>query len=225
LVINNHLHTVKVERIEVNNIFIFDWDDTFLSTSHLTTHESFKEEQKLMLADKEIKLFKDIEDLVVKILEYAISKGHTYIITNGAKGWVEYTACMFYPRVARVLGKMCVISARSEYEKEYPTESKMWKTYAFLNLPKVFNVKALTNIICVGDSMVEIEASKSLASKFDKCFLKSIKFRENPKPEEIIKQLKLVNSQLGDIYSAAKSLSINVELRQKDSSRARKRSE
>jgi hypothetical protein len=213
LTINNHLPTNKIEPIEKNNFFIFDWDDTFLCTSHLTSRAVFKLDQTL--ADKEIKIFKELEDMILKILNFAISRGHTYIITNAVKGWVEYSATRFYPRIAKLLSKLCVISARGEFEGLYPNENKAWKTHTFLNLSKVFNVKALTNIICVGDSKIEIDSSQILCSKFPNSFLKSIKFRENPKPEELLKELKLVSDQFETIYSAVKCLTINVEKKPK----------
>ena len=64
--------------------------------------------------------------------------------------------------------------------------------------------------------MMEIEASQALFTTFKYCFLKSIKFRENPRPEELIKELKLVKDKLDLIFSSVKNLTINVEKRQKE---------
>ena len=43
------------------------------------------------------------------------------------------------------------------------------------------------NLICLGDSNIEMDASHVLAKKFNKSLIKTIKFRENPRPEELIK--------------------------------------
>jgi hypothetical protein len=58
-----------------------------------------------------------------------------------------------------------------------------------------------------------MEAGKILADKFSEAFIKTIKFRECPKPEELNKQLTLVLEQFSNIYSTIKNLTIRVEKR------------
>ena len=215
LSLNNNFPTGVSSQIEVNSFFIYDWDDTFLPTSYLTSLDEYKNTGKIIIKDKDNKNLKNLEDIIVNILEYSIQNGNTYIVTNAEKGWVEYTAKIFYPRVEDLLRKICVISARGEYESLYPTETKIWKTRTFLNLTKVFNVNALTNIICLGDSIIEIYASQVLAKKFKNSFLKSIKFMENPKPEDLIKELKLLDNIMNRIYSENNNLTINAEIKPK----------
>ena len=50
----------------------------------------------------------------------------------------------------------------------------------------------MTNVIALGDNMFEIEAAHVLGSKFTSSFIKTVKFRTGPSPNELIKQLKLV---------------------------------
>lgn len=50
----------------------------------------------------------------------------------------------------------------------------------------------ITNIIALGDSMMEMDAAHHLAMKFQKALIKTVKFREFPKPNELVKQLNLV---------------------------------
>ena len=123
---------------------------------------------QLVYTPKDVKLFKELEEIIFNILTFSINWGHTYIITNAGKGWVEHTASLLYPKISPLLDKICIISARNEFQKIYPEEVKMWKTYAFLNLEYVFDTQVLTNIICMGDSNIEIESSKVLSSKFKK---------------------------------------------------------
>ena len=73
----------------------------------------------------------------------------------------------------------------------------------------------VTNIICLGDSLFEMEAGRILASRFTEAFIKTIKFRETPKLDELIKQLKLVCKQFNSIYSSIKNLTIRVERKKK----------
>jgi hypothetical protein len=63
----------------------------------------------------------------------------------------------------------------------------------------------------MGDSLIEIEAAHILASQFSQAYIKTVKFRETPKPEELTKQLCLILQQLPQIFSCVKNLSIKVE--------------
>ena len=64
--------------------------------------------------------------------------------------------------------------------------------------------------------MFEIEAGRILASNFNEAFIKAIKFREAPKLDELLKQLKLVAQQFGSIYSSIKNLTIRIERKKKE---------
>ena len=197
-----------------NSIIIFDWDDTLLPTSFLTPGGVFNE--NIILSDSDQEKLSTIEHYVSELLNSSVEKGNVFIITNAGKGWVEYSANRFYPSIKENLKKIEIISARGEYEKLYPGNSREWKIQAFLTLLKFVNVKLVTNIICVGDSLFEMEAGRILASKFTEAFIKTIKFREAPKLDELIKQLKLVNQQFGTIYSSIKNLTIRVEKKKKE---------
>jgi hypothetical protein len=196
-----------------NSLIIFDWDDTLLCTSFLTPNGVYNEDMELNDKDKE--KFAKLEFSVLRILTAAINKGDTYIITNAAPGWVEFSAEKYYPSVKNILNKVHIISARGEYESSYPGDSRMWKIQSFLNMGKYFDSRLVTNIICFGDSFIEMEAGHVLASKFSQAFIKTIKFRESPKPEELNKQLSLVADQFLSIFSAIKNLTIRVEKKTK----------
>jgi hypothetical protein len=45
----------------------------------------------------------------------------------------------------------------------------------------------ITNLIAMGDSMMEIDAAHHLSQKFSKSLIKTVKFREYPKPNELVK--------------------------------------
>ena len=196
-----------------NSIIIFDWDDTLLPTSFLTPGGVFN--QNIILSEKERDKLLKIEQCVFLLLSEAIEKGNVYIITNAGKGWVEYSANKFYPSIMEILSKIQIISAR-EYEKQF-SDLRQWKIQTFLTLLKHVNIKLVTNIICIGDSLFEMEAGRILASKFTEAFIKTIKFRENPKLDELLKQLTLVCHQFGTIYSSIRNLTIRVEKKKKES--------
>ena len=205
--------TPNIKPKKHNCLIIFDWDDTLLPTSFLTKGGIFYEDMKLSLSEQ--KKMVELENLVFELLNESTEKGTVYIITNAGKGWVEYSADRFYPRITPLLDKIKIISARGEYEKDYPGNSRQWKIEAFLKLQKTVDVQLVTNIICLGDSLFEMEAGRILASRFTEAFIKTIKFRETPKLDELIKQLKLVCKQFSSIYSSIKNLTIRVERKKK----------
>ena len=52
----------------------------------------------------------------------SVKFGKTYIITNAAEGWVEFSAKKFMPAVSPILEKVNIISARAKYESKFPTD-------------------------------------------------------------------------------------------------------
>ena len=68
-----------------------------------------------------------------------------------------------------------------------------------------------TNIICVGDSIFELEAGKILASQINNSFIKTIKLKQNPCPEDLVKQLDLIGNKFNYIYSQIRNISIRID--------------
>jgi hypothetical protein len=199
----------KINEKDHNTLIIFDWDDTLLCTSYLTPQGVFNED--LQLSDKDYEKLAKLESAVERLLTLAIGKGNTYIVTNAAPGWVEYSVNRFYPSIRKLLERITVISARGQYERLYPGDSRMWKIQAFLKMQETHDQNLVTNLICLGDSFIEMEAAHILASKYEQAYIKTIKFRESPKPEELHKQLLLVADQFSTIFSVVKNLTIRVE--------------
>ena len=191
-----------------NYIMIFDYDDILLPTSFLKRGKNFYEEIELSSLEKE--KMKELEVLVFELLNEATKKGKVYLITNAEKGWVEYSSKKYYPKIIPILDEINIINAREEYEKIYPGNPRQWKIEAFLLIPKTVNIHLITNIICFGDSLSEMEAGRILASRFTQAFLKTVKFREKPKLDELIEQLKFVNKQFDSICSSIKNMTIKV---------------
>ena len=202
--ITNKIWNPELKPKKHNSVIIFDWDDTLLPTSYLISDNN-------ELSKIEIEKMKEIEKKVGCILEKSIEKGNTYIITNAGINWVEYTVNKFYRNITNLFNKIKIISARKEYENVFPDDIRQWKIEAFLNILKDIDNKKITNIVCIGDSLFEIEAGRILASKFTQSFIKTVKFKEKPKLDELLKQLKLVYEKFGSIYSSIKNLTIRIE--------------
>jgi hypothetical protein len=192
-----------------NSLFIFDWDDTLFCTSEISIN-NLLDENYIIPKEKKIKFLK-LENEVKKVLQNCIEKGKTYIITNSEPGWVQFSSKKFLPSIVGLLDKINIISARGLYENKYPYDSFMWKINAFNDIVSLYDHTLLSNIICIGDSFLEIKAGKNLSNKFTNAFIKTIKFKENPSIDELIMEIRLVNNKFLYIYSAVKNWTINVK--------------
>jgi hypothetical protein len=193
-----------------NSLFIYDWDDTFLPTSYLIREDMI---DKIELSDELKYLFFILEEIIINILNLSINKGKVYIITNSSKSWFYFSSGKYFPNLDSLLNRIKIISARDEYEDLYPGDTKIWKQKAFLHLKNEINDNLPSNIICFGDSLNELEAGKIFASQLNNSFIKTVKFKEKPEVEDLIKQLNLIVDKFDFIYSKAKNLSIKVEQR------------
>lgn len=207
--VNKNIWNPTVKEKVHNTLFFFDWDDTLMCTSYLTPTGVYSDDMKIPEKDKE--KIKNLDNIVSTILKKTTELGDVYIVTNAAPGWVEFSAKKYYPNASVYLNQVKVISARGMYEKKLPGDTRQWKVMAFLNVLNHLDTKLVTNLICLGDSIIEIEAAHILASKFSHAYIKTIKFKENPAPMELHKQLTLIVSQFDKIYSSVKNLAIRVE--------------
>lgn len=206
----------KKEKI-INNLFFFDWDDTLLCTSYLQPTGALID-MEINKRDKDI--ISDLDSLVSKLLLKAMNIGIVFIVTNGAPGWVELSSTKFYPKTAKILQKIKLVSARGLCERKYPGDMRQWKRVAFkfaLDTLHDINKNIVTNIICLGDSNIEMEASYYLKECFPNAYLKTIKFKESPTHIELQKELKIINIQLDSIINNYnKNLSVKVTRKKND---------
>ena len=214
LIIKNILNPLEKTKT-LNNIFFFDWDDTLLCTSYLVPTGALND---ISISKKDKDIINNLDDLIYQLLSKTIERGHVFIITNGACGWVELSSKKFYPRTAEILPQATIISARGLYEKRLPGDMRQWKIKAFKVAIDSLNIRRSipTNIICFGDSNIEIEASYYLKDSFANAYLKTIKFKENPSHTELEKEIKIIISQLDLILSNIKNLSIKVIRKKND---------
>ena len=206
----------KKEKI-INNLFFFDWDDTLLCTSYLQPTGALID-MEINKRDKDI--ISDLDSLVSKLLLKTMNIGIVFIVTNGAPGWVELSSTKFYPKTAKILQKIKVVSARGLCERKFPGDMRQWKRVAFkfaLDTLHDINKNIVTNIICLGDSNIEMEASYYLKECFPNAYLKTIKFKESPTHIELQKELKIINIQLDSIINNYnKNLSVKVTRKKND---------
>ena len=207
----NRLVNMKILKLEPakkhQTILIFDWDDTLLCTSFVKENEDFLPHETI------VELLEALDQASSDLISKATEYGEVFIITNADEGWVEESAGTLLPRVLEVLQEknIKIISARKGYESRYPSEVGRWKMEAFLSIKRYFDSQVITNIICIGDQLTEIDAAYLLAQQFNRSIIKTIKFKERPKPDELVKEVKLVINKLEGIYVALNHLKIRME--------------
>ena len=194
---------------KITNLFFFDWDDTLMCTTYLAPTGVLDEEESKSI-DKNI--IKSLDQLVASLLTKTLEKGRVFIITNAAHGWIEYSSKKLYPITAKILKQIKIVSARGLYEKRLPGDYRQWKSHAFIDTIINCNIdmRKTANILCFGDSIIELEATHKLKEIFQDAYIKTIKFKESPQPVELIKELKIILSQFDAILSNTRNLSIKV---------------
>ena len=188
-------------------VIIYDWDDTLLCTSFLNSRED-----AMNITSKTVKAqLKLLEEAVIRLLTVSIKLGSNYIITNAMKGWVEYSSSLWIPGIVPLLQHFTVVSARHEYEQKFPGDFHQWKLQAFLEMTKLFDVGTVTNLICLGDSNIEMDAAHTLVQCYQNACIKTVKFRDCPNPDELVKQLDLVYEKFEKICLSGKNMTIRLE--------------
>ncbi len=195
--------------VDFNTIIIFDWDDTLFATSYIAPDGFY--EEGASLSEEDEKNMANLEFAVLKLLTASFNKkADVYIITNSEKSWVYFSANKYMPSVRDILDKCIIISARDEYSKVFPEDSRRWKTEAYLSIKSRYE-NVSSNILNFGDTPTDIECGGLLAKLFKESYLKSIKFRENPTIQELIKQLNMILSQFDMIFKVVKNITVKVE--------------
>jgi hypothetical protein len=197
-----------------NTVIMFDWDDTLLASSFLSSRGYRVDSASPSPADadpNDAAQLRALEQTVCSLLKLAMSYGHVNIVTNAETGWVELSAQKFMPAVLPLLSKVTVLSARSTYEPAHPDAPLKWKFYAFHErLRTAFGAGCMDgrvaegmvadmgemkkNIASFGDSHVEREAIRAVTRGVAGWRCKSVKFAERPTVEQLRRQLELVSN-------------------------------
>ncbi len=194
----------------INSIIIYDWDDTLFATTYLMEKGYLNDENEICETD--YLLMAKLEFCVLRLLTTSINtKSDIYIISNSSIEWIESLINRYFPSIEKIIDKIKIISAREQYEAEYPSDSNLWKKKAFLSLKQQYDTNSPINIVNLGDSLADIDAGGLLMKQFKDSYLKSIKLRESPSITDLIKQLTLTTNQFSNVFKSIKNLTVRVE--------------
>jgi len=190
-----HTHAAKAD-LEKDTLIAFDWDDTLLCSSFLSSKGLRLDSDPNKVKELEAQLT-ELSHSIIAVLSLALQYGPVTVVTNAETGWVQLSAQKFIPLVVPMLSKLTVISARSTYEPMFPGSPLKWKYYCFqeritaLSPP---NSKREKNVLSFGDSHVEREAVRACTRGMPNTRTKSVKFAERPSMEQLRRQIELVTN-------------------------------
>eukprot|EP00871_Galdieria_phlegrea_P005112 jgi/Galph1/5601/GphlegSOOS_G4226.1 len=192
-------------------VIILDWDDTLLSSSWLAS-EGLKVDDLQAIPEPIRKELEELESHVLSLLYECAKHGIVSIVTNAETGWVELSARKFIPRVYDYIERCVrVISARSNFEQDYPDSPAEWKEKAFLlELDRLPVDLQHLNLLVLGDSLNERDAGHAARSFYENSHVKSVKFIERPSIEQLKRQLSLIISSFHYLCDHEGSFDINL---------------
>lgn len=218
---------------QFQNLFIATWDDTLFATSYLAPY--FRNQIAADLIDCEIKTkIERLEKTLVKLLSTALQQGaDVYIISEANKGWIEESIKLYLPRVRKIIdnysfSKLSLIYTQdyiSYSEEDDSTDQRLEAINSIFNRYIDYFNSSIFNITCLTDSMTIIEnvgkiVKENIAEARDSTieqsvFVKTLKLKETPEIDDIIKQQQLVIDQFKTIYGATRNLNIKVKISSK----------
>ena len=105
------------------------------------------------------------------------------IVTNANQNWVYYSSERLLPISHKlIVDNVLVVSARDQYQKEFPNDQARWKLEAFSKLREdmkmTSNMISDCHLIVVGDSQSEIDAAQELGKTMENSKTKTVKLSE-----------------------------------------------
>ena len=174
----------KKGKTKDHTVFIFDWDDTLMCTSFVTVKT-----QKL--SEEEQNIIKELGIIVSKFLEECSKYGNIIIMTNSSKQWIKKTAIHYLKINENLFENIIIISTRDKYLKK-GIEKKKWKEIELNEILLKYGEK-IDNLICASDSEKDIDVFKNISKNYRKINISTIKFKSNPSPLVLIKEIKYLN--------------------------------
>lgn len=199
-------------------VTLYDWDDTFFPSTYLAEHgvriDLDSDSSQQNVSDKLLNDLKVLEDIVIKILQEAMTCGIVKVITNAEEGWVELSGSKFMPRLSNFIkvNNIKIVSARTCYEHDFPDSPSCWKTAAFqAEVDESFPDSDYLNVLVLGDSLSEREAAHNLALRRPASCVKSVKLVERPDVIQLQRQIAMLQGSFQNLSEHFGSFDINLQ--------------
>lgn len=206
------LENNKNDKQNIKHLYIFDYDDTLLSTSALISSNIYLNTLLSTKAKNNLFIY---ELKLLEMLNYIHKKTNIIIITNADKEWVYESSKKFLNNLYLWLIKndIEINSARPKTDIKNNKNQKLWKNEVFRNVLENFilNNTIYNNYIIygTGDKLHDREALIKnvilLNKKYNKqdrnIYYKSIKMLEKPKLRQLCNQIKLIKEMYVNEYN------------------------
>ena len=195
----------------MQNLVIFDWDDTLFPTSWMVKNNidltSRSTQQQYII------LFSQLDVLLFDLLTMLNKKSKVIIITNAMKKWVEISMVMLPKSQTIINNNIPIVSARELYKNKYVNDMTQWKLYTFKDVVNNHCIKYPTcnNIISIGDANYELLATVDLYDNDaykNKKYLKTVKLFNDPSFDSLLTQIKLLINSIDKVISCKKHLDL-----------------
>lgn len=152
----------------MKNLIIYDFDDTLFPTSLTFTPP------------------KSWSFQVSQLIRTSQSYGHVIIITNASESWVRAS----WPQNPGIT----IVSARDQYEDQYPNNPTRWKKLAFIQQVRRLKPR---HLVSIGDSCDEYVAAKGIQQTIRDVTVSTVKLRNSSKDlQQFEKQLVTIEQKL-----------------------------
>jgi len=205
----------KFEKRET--FFIFDWDDTVLSSTWVQ-RQGLRLDAQSKVTPSQREALAEVAAIAARTLQAARQHGTVVLVTNAERGWIELSCQKFLPTLAPMLENVKLVSARTTYENSRCKAPQSWKLHAFeaeitsfYGAAALFDASKRKNIFSLGDSIHEREALLRVTASVPGCHSKSLKFVERPDIKQICKQHELINNAFGQIVDHEGHLDLSIQ--------------
>lgn len=189
----------KEEKFKASEtFFIFDYDDTLLSSTWLQ-RQGLRLDRASQPTAEQREALAELATSAGKTLRAARQRGTVILVTNAERGWIELSCQKFMPTLSPMLENVKLVSARTSYEGPQCPSPLDWKLHAFAaEIGNFFGPDVLSdadrrkNVFSLGDSVHEREALFKATASLPNCCSKSFKFCERPDIGQMCKQHELI---------------------------------
>lgn len=199
-----------------STMIILDWDDTLFPTNWVIKNGiNVLNVLTLLNVDKTnqyIVYFKELDNVLYKLLKTLLTYGKVVIITNAMPEWIKVSSVIL-PKTYYILRKIKVISARKNYQ-DVSDKMMDWKMMAFKDeIEKEFKNCKPMHIISIGDAEYEYNALINLIEINQECekLLKAIKFMKDPSHDILVDQVELLTKAIPTIIEKPSHLDLKFD--------------